>query len=48
MSGFGLCLYAYSGPDNTHLECTPGELVFVHRLESGWAGVVESEEGRWG
>ncbi|KAG9106435.1 hypothetical protein FRC07_008845 [Ceratobasidium sp. 392] len=49
MSGFALCLHAYSGPDSTHLDCVQGDILFVHRVEkSGWAGVVEAEEGRWG
>ncbi|KAG9099647.1 hypothetical protein FRC06_005054 [Ceratobasidium sp. 370] len=49
MSSFALCLHGYAGPDSTHLECVPGELLYVHRVESsGWAGVVEPDDGRWG
>ncbi|KAG8739288.1 hypothetical protein FRC10_005816 [Ceratobasidium sp. 414] len=49
MSGFALCLHGYAGPDNAHLECVPGELLYVHRIEpSGWAGAVEPDDGRWG
>ncbi|QRV80333.1 Ras guanine nucleotide exchange factor [Ceratobasidium sp. AG-Ba] len=49
MSGFALCLYAYTGPDSSHVECAPGDVLYVHQLEdSGWAAVTEYDEGRWG
>jgi hypothetical protein len=45
---FALCMYRYRGPDETHLNVSPGSLVVVWRVEaSGWAGALDLEGG-WG